>query len=168
MPTIADYNTAYQKAYDARTTQEYTLHLDTLFKLMKKYLERCASSVSYIESDQEELIGEYHRRIVRYMPKFKHRRGTPMGYVRTIINSANKRYIEQRYAKDRKTCLHTTYHLDQIHNVSTYDPEQEERRQFIFDIFDEIVGECKTDQLLRGNGTLSFETKELLKQCLTK
>jgi DNA-directed RNA polymerase specialized sigma24 family protein len=140
----------------------FNLYLSVFLDEIEPYLKRCAANTTHISSDQEELVSEYIRRITRYLPNYAKARGSPMGYIRTIIHSANKRYIANRYKQPKKVETAHTYH-----NKSE---EYRDVRVMYFGLIDDItsiIGEDRVEDILDGKSVeITSEEREMVSKML--
>lgn len=162
MINITQVNSNYLMAWKHRKQITFSIYLSVFIDDFTPYLKRCAAKTTHITSDQEELVSEYIRRITRYLPRYSKDRGNPIGYLRTIIHSANKRYITNRYKLPKKIEVAKIYH----------DKAEEYRNITImhFGLIEEIsnvIGEDRVDMILDGKDVkISNEEREQVRKML--
>jgi DNA-directed RNA polymerase specialized sigma24 family protein len=162
MENIKLVNELYIQAWKNRNKITFSIYLSVFIDEFMPYLKRCASKTTHINSDQEELVSEYIRRITRYMPNYAICRGEPIGYLRTIIHSANKRYITNRYKQPKK-----------IETAKKYYAEKEEYRNVkimnfgLIEDISEVLGEDRVEKILDNKFVeISDEERDKIRKML--
>ena len=142
-----DINSAYLAAHNNQDSPLFSELLSYFFDCMHSYMNKCAQSVTPSFAVQDDIISMYKIRMSKYIKNYNTDRGTPFKYCSSIINSVNKRFIEDFKRGDKRTIREETYYnsSEELLNQPSHEFAAE-----IIELCEEHLTACKMDSIMRS------------------